>query len=477
MMLKYFISRKPALKYVIRIFLLVIITGMISSRSPVASDHNLHLKVEDFRGKRAYLASVEGDNQEIVDSILVVDGEIHFLLNDSIPAGLYRVFFDDPRQPGRFNRDPVYVDVLFNHEDIKLRTNYNRPFEDMVVIESKENNKYFTFLSLKSGYRERLGMLLPLLEVYSREDDFFNSVHNELLRIQKAYNDSLVLLSDKDPEMISSSLISLYREPVYDPLKNPDLEEFLRDNYLDPIAFNDPRLINTPAITNKILSYLSFYRIPGANQAEQEDAFIDAVDRIMAEVSYNEKLYDFVLNYLIDGFEQFKMEKVLVHIADNHLTGECKTEDEEIVRERLDAYKRMAPGNKVADINLLDPYDNPHRLSDLESNVRLLVFWSSECPHCENLLPRLSKWYKEENERNIEIYSVSIDKSRADWEEFVILNDLDFINVYDPEGWESKTSRQYNLYATPTMFLLDREMKILAKPVTFREFRKELKRL
>jgi peroxiredoxin len=319
-----------------------------------------------------------------------------------------------------------------------------------------------------------LGLLLTLFDLYRPGDDFFPAMHKELLSVQKTFNDSILLMSDTDPTMLSSSIISLYQEPLFDPLKEPDLDEFMRINYLKPVSFDDPRLLNTPVITNKILTYLSFFRVQ-TDQETQELAFIQAVDNIMAEVSYNEELYDFVLNYLIDGFERFQMERVLVHIADNHLTGECKTENEEIVKERLDAYKRMAEGNKVPDINLLDPFDQPHRLSDLDDEIVLLIFWSSECPHCTNMLPRLNEWYKEDKgSLDLEVYTVSIDKSRADWEEFVLLNELEGINVYDPDGWESKTSRQFNLYATPTMFLLDRERKILAKPVTFKEFLKAL---
>lgn len=440
-----------------------------------AQEYKLKINVLNFRGDRAYLASLRGNESKMIDSMFVANGEILFSFGKDATVGMYRVFFDSPSYGGMFDRDPLYVDILFNYENIDMITSYEAPFEDMVVKESVENKKYFEFLHLKSIYRTKLSLLLSLYDLYGPGDQFFPHLYHELVELQKDYNDSLLVLSDADPEMLSSSIISTYREPVFDPKENPDLDEFMRENYLEPISFDDPRLLNSPVITNKILTYLSFFRIQSAQQEEQEEAFIQAVDNIMAEVSYNEELYDFVLNYLIDGFERFKMERVLVHIADNHLTGECKTENEEIVKERLDAYKRMAEGNKVPDINLLDPFDVPHRLSDVTSDRILLIFWSSECPHCTNLMPRLNKWYKEEKNSSLEVYAVSIDKSRADWEEFVLLNELEWINVYDPDGWESKISRQYNLYATPTMFLLDSNREILAKPVTFREFLKAVR--
>ncbi|MFW5644661.1 MAG: TlpA family protein disulfide reductase, partial [Bacteroidota bacterium] len=50
-------------------------------------------------------------------------------------------------------------------------------------------------------------------------------------------------------------------------------------------------------------------------------------------------------------------------------------------------------------------------------------------------------------------------------------------NVYDPEGWESQTSQQYNIYATPTIFLLDNDLNILAKPISFRDIKQAVEKV
>jgi len=35
--------------------------------------------------------------------------------------------------------------------------------------------------------------------------------------------------------------------------------------------------------------------------------------------------------------------------------------------------------------------------------------------------------------------------------------------------WDGKVAKDYNIFATPTMFLIDANRKILAKPETFEE--------
>ena len=79
--------------------------------------------------------------------------------------------------------------------------------------------------------------------------------------------------------------------------------------------------------------------------------------------------------------------------------------------------------------------------------------------------------------RAIGIFSVSIDTSRFDWEENLLLNNYPWISVCNLQGWEGKVASDYNIYATPTMFLIDRNRKILGKPLTFREFRRDVEKL
>ena len=460
------------------IFLLSFIFSPLFTPLLYSQKYHVHCEITGYKGNRAYLAALRGDDVKMIDSVAVSNGNINLQLNGSDSAGMYRIFFVHPSRSGMFDRDIPYLDFIFNHEDIALLTSFEAPLNDIVVTASEENKAYFKFIRQRNMYRQKLGLLLSLIQVYPPEDNFFNEVYDELIKLQKTYDDSLVQMAGIHPDWFSSSLILFQREPLYDPVRYPDLDKFMQENFLKPVNFNDPRLINSQEITRKIISYLGFFREDVAGQEAQETAFIHAVDNIMNEVMYDESIHEFVLNYLIDGFERFQMERVLVHIADSHLSGECKTENEEIIKDRLEAYKRMAPGNTVPDISLLDPFNEAQRLSELKNQTILLIFWSTECPHCANLLPRLAKWYKDEGgSHDIGIYAVSIDKNKADWEEFVLLNDLHWTNVFDPGGWESKTSRRFNLYATPTMFLLNNDLKIISKPITFREFKNDIEGL
>ena len=197
----------------------------------------------------------------------------------------------------------------------------------------------------------------------------------------------------------------------------------------------------------------------------------------MERASYNEQVFEFILGFLIDGFDQFKMEKVLVHLAVNYVEKGCETDNKKIMEQRLESFKRMATGNVVNDIVLLDLNGKTRRLSDLNNQYVLIVFWSTSCHHCTRLLPDLKEWYLENPGLDFEVFSVSIDTSRIDWETNILMNDYPWIDVCNLQGWEGKAASDYNIYATPTMFIIDREKKIKAKPLTFRDFKRDFEKL
>ncbi len=438
---------------------------------------NIHIKVDGLLTNEVFLQAYHGSDLRSMDTARVLDDDIYFE-NKNYPEGLYSLVMGDPEDAALFKTEVSAFDFIISNENISLKTSYFDPVKSMKVIQSSDNDLFFDYLKYNVSYRTKLGSLLGLLTYYSNMDQFYPDLRHEIIRLQKEYNDKLIsMFTGTDHDFIIAYLTFML-EPVYDPDLGLSIRDFMKDNFLDPVDFTSPDLIRSPAISQKIIAYLSFYTNQEFSQIEQEESFITAVDIIMDEVIYDQEVYDFVLNFLIEGFEKFQMEKVLVHIADNHLSGECETDSEKILQERLIAYQEMSVGKVVKNIHLLNERDEPVSLTDIQNEYTLIIFWAAWCPHCNKLISSLSDWYKKEAEQyDIEVFAVSIDTSKADWEEMVYINDLEWINTIEPKGWEGKVSRQYNLYATPTMFLINRKREIVAKPLTMREFQKAIKDL
>lgn len=74
----------------------------------------------------------------------------------------------------------------------------------------------------------------------------------------------------------------------------------------------------------------------------------------------------------------------------------------------------------------------------------------------------------------MEVFAVSIDSSRFAWEEIMLMENYPWINTFSGAGWDGNAPKDYNVYATPTMFIIDREHRIIGKPTTFREFKRDV---
>jgi thiol-disulfide isomerase/thioredoxin len=439
-----------------------------------AQSFSLRAKVNGFEGNRAYLVKFAGDQQSIIDSASCLEGIFEFQFSDQTKPGVYRILLGETGTSNFFDEDPQFFDFIYNNENIRFETRSNFLTESMSVLQSKENDIYYRFLKANELFQGKMNRVTPLFSVYKPGDIFYAAVNEEFKRVQEDFSSYSVSLQKELPGSIAASIVQLLMLPVIDNVGTADeMKDYVRDHFFDLIVFKDTRLLNSPYITKTILDYLSLYRNASFDQSQQEDNFILAIDQIMETVSVEQVIYDFVLNFLVDGFQRFQMEKVLVHLAENYVEGDCETDSKKLLQQRLEGYEKMAIGKKVPDILIMDQNDKQVRLYDVENDYTLVVFWASWCPHCSSFLKQLSKWYKDKD-IDIEVFAVSIDTSRFAWEEQCMSDNYPWINTLSNAGWEGKTPKDFNVYATPTLFLLDRDRKIIAKPFTFKEFKREV---
>jgi thiol-disulfide isomerase/thioredoxin len=453
---------------------LSIILLLIAFSTAKAQTYYLQAKVEGFPGTRAYLMQFKADQQSVIDSASSLDGVFAFRFGSKTKPGVYRVLLGNEGGSNFFEKDPLFFDFIYNYENIEIHTNFNAPLDSMKVIQSKENDVYYRFLKANEIYQSKLNLITPLFFQYKAEDSFYQALSSEFYGVQSTFLLFCTALTNELPESIAASVIQMSTLPVVEkPGKEDEMKVFIREHYFDLVSFGDERLINSPFITKSVLDYLGIYRDTKLDQSQQEDQFILAIDKIMDVVQGNPAVYDFTLNLLVDGFQRFQMEKVLVHIAENYVTGGCETNSKKLLQKRLEGYEKMAPGKKVPDILMLDQNGKQVRLYDLDHDYTLVLFWASWCPHCTSFLKQLSKWYPEKA-LDIEVFAVSIDSSKFAWEEGMMMGNFPWINTFSGAGWDGKAPKDFNVYATPTLFLLNSDHVIIAKPLTFKEFKKEV---
>ena len=138
-------------------------------------------------------------------------------------------------------------------------------------------------------------------------------------------------------------------------------------------------------------------------------------------------------------------------------------------------------GEKAANLDMADTSGKPKSLYDVNADFTLVVFWDPNCGHCKEEIPRIDSFYRNIwKAKNLKIFAVLNDGEllKQPWLDFLKEKKIgDWVNVYQTKAMENlETAQQrpsykqlYDVYVTPTVFLLDKQKRIIAKKLTIEQ--------
>ena len=436
-------------------FLLGFLIGL--SQAVQGQDWVIQGTIENAEPGQVLLASYYGDSFSVADSMDSASGFFYFMLPEASPPGIYRIIFAD-RSEGVRNQNR-FVEFIFNRENLDLTISPGDRGPVAYFENSVENQVYSGFMEYELDYEDELMTVYRQLNSGREASDPGLASRYETIQLERErYLDSV---SSRKPELYAVRIMNAFRAPFLPgSLSHLQRVDTLKECFFNQAAIDDPELLYAPVYPFKLIDYLSLYQVDTLSEEEQEEAFMEAVDRIMVNVSSEGDLRTFVVEFLLEGFEMLGMEQVQIHIADNYLDETCESDIVELVLSRMEGYKRMTPGTRAPDFVIRDVEGINYRLSDLGHDYVLLVFWSST-----------------ENTYDLEVVAISMDTIEAYFQIMYDTLQPTWITAREPLGWLGKVPSDYFVYATPSMFLLDRDRVILSRPAGMRQLQRVLKKL
>ena len=79
-----------------------------------------------------------------------------------------------------------------------------------------------------------------------------------------------------------------------------------------------------------------------------------------------------------------------------------------------------------------------------------------------NISPEIAKQYATWKAQGVEVVFVSLDEDKTQFNRYA--TDFPFISICDYKKWESPIAKDYYVFGTPTMFLLNDKREILLRP-------------
>jgi thiol-disulfide isomerase/thioredoxin len=152
----------------------------------------------------------------------------------------------------------------------------------------------------------------------------------------------------------------------------------------------------------------------------------------------------------------------------------CSLDSVELeMNRRQKAFKEMYNSqHEIANLDL-----NGNFLYDFKSRKSLIVFWKTDCPYCKNLLEVIGEILNETSPQDIQVVAVCLDSDTLAWQnhEFVKRSNANLLNLCDGKGYYGNIPSQLNVFATPTMIILDENHCFKKLPKGIEELKKILK--
>jgi thiol-disulfide isomerase/thioredoxin len=90
------------------------------------------------------------------------------------------------------------------------------------------------------------------------------------------------------------------------------------------------------------------------------------------------------------------------------------------------------------------------------------MFGASWCPKCAEEFSQLPQLFEKWKSKGVEVVFVSLDTEASMYKSFSSI--FQFISMCDYRKWQTRAVQDYYVFATPTMFLLDKDQKIILRP-------------
>jgi peroxiredoxin len=140
----------------------------------------------------------------------------------------------------------------------------------------------------------------------------------------------------------------------------------------------------------------------------------------------------------------------------------------------IEKTKQTAIGKNAPDFSANDVNGKSVALSSFRGKYVLLDFWASWCGPCRLENPNIVKAYHNFHDKGFDIFGVSLDDSRTDWQQAIKTDGLNWTQVSDLKGWKSEPAALYGIKGIPMNFLIDKNGIIIARGLRGNELENKL---
>lgn len=432
--------------------------------------YKIEVSIKGLADSAIYLAYHFGEKQYLKDTVnLDKSGNGVFAGGEALPHGIYMVVL-----PGK-----QYFEVLVSEDqNFSASCNYANYNGTLSFNGSSENSAFVDYQRKWVAMQKHASDLAKRLQSNKGNKDSLNV----LMPLQKADEEKMKsylrsVVAENNNNLLGVLVKSLI--PIEIPefkvaasVTNQDSARWMmnynynKEHFFDNIDLTDERLLRTPILYARLNAFFTGVVIQSPDSINME------IDKIVKKVEGNYKIFQFVCVYLFNHFRESEImghDAVMVKLADDiYLTGKADWVTQEFkddLKKQIDRIRPNLIGKKGHNL-IMDSYKGIHvALDDVEKDFTILYFWEPDCGHCKESTPKLKSWYEKPRDYSFEVFAVCTTGEKEKWSKYIEENKITWINGWDPQR-SSRFDFYYNVQATPLIYILDRNKKIIAKKIS-----------
>ena len=401
------------------------------------SQVKIRVEIDNYEDSIFFLLKYKSDKSLIViDSSTISNEEKVFKTSNNYPEGIY--VLADSKQ------NPLLEMLIGKDQKLSVKVGDLMRNDTYIIKGSKETSTYFDIYN-KTNYNQ---LYIKALE---SEIEYFPDNAKKIDSIKLNHNKYLESIRIKDRNSFLRTYIGYNKEIIVPQEYKNKSEQYIIDHYFDDIRFSDVRILNTRLLKNKLDDYFNNYM-----SKQSTDVILQKIDYLIGRTTagyrdipqdlVNHEVRDYVLWYLYSKY--FDNDIIYTHLSDvyfskleiNNLTENIRSE----IVKRADILRKITIGRIAPTFTYIDDEGKQIDLSEIDSKNTVLFFYKPDCQKCirEKRILGLIK----NRQENLTILYINISEEN-------------YSNV------SQDIAVQYDIKTTPTIYILDKDKRIIAKNI------------
>lgn len=468
-------------------FLLISAAAVAQNKTTVqgtktaSTGYNIAVTLTPYKNTWVYLGNYYGKYKNLADSVWLNE-KSHgvFTGQKKLPQGIYFLV-----SPQRY----ILTEFLMDKDQQFTITGDTANLNNIIVTGSQENTIYQAYTNFLSS---KVPVITALQEQLGKATTASDSaaIKADIAKENEALNQYRQKLIKTNPDAMLSSFFQAMKRPEIPEaplLKNGKKDSgyifrFVKDNWWNDVDFNNESLVRTPFFEPKMEEYYKYYVAP------QPDSVISEVNYMMLMARESREMTQYLLGKFTDKYinpEYMGLEKVFLFLFDKYYskgdTAWLNEKQRKFIFDR--AYSLMANqlGEKAAELEMVDTTGRRVTLSGINSPYTFVTFWDPNCGHCKETVPRIDSIYRAKwKGQGVTIVGVNVDEGANEaWKKLINEDKLTgWVHIYQQAAAKQEEIKKglpnyrqlYDVYKTPTMYLLDSEKRIIGKMLSLEQF-------